>query len=43
MLCNAVKHLALPKARFRVAKVVKTFGCIALTTETLDEFRYKML
>ncbi len=26
-----------------VAKVVKTFGCIAETTETLDEFRYKML
>ncbi len=23
-----------------VAKVVKTFGCIAQTTETLDEFRY---
>ncbi len=26
-----------------VAKVVKTFGCIAQTTETLDEFRYEML
>ena len=30
-------------ANFSVAKVVKTFGCIAYTTETLDEFRYKML
>ena len=26
--------------RLRVAKVVKTFGWIASTTETLDEFRY---
>jgi hypothetical protein len=26
-----------------VAKVVKTFGCVAYTTETLDEFRYEKL
>ena len=25
-----------------VAKVVKTFGCVARTPETLDEFRYEI-
>ena len=31
------------KSRHCVAKVVKTFGCLAYTTETLDEFRYIMI
>ncbi len=35
------RHLAMLKTGFCVAKVVKTFGCIAQTTETLDEFRYE--
>ena len=26
-----------------VAKVVKTFGCVAWKTETLDKFRYRIL
>ncbi len=38
---SAVQHHALLKTRFCVAKVVKTFGCIAQTTETLDEFHYR--
>ncbi len=33
----------MQKPGFCFAKVVKTFGCIAQTTETLDEFRYKVL
>jgi hypothetical protein len=31
------------KNGFSVAKVVKTFGCISLTNENLDEFRYRVL
>ncbi len=42
-LGNAVKHFLMRKTGFCVAKVVKTFGFIAYTAETLDEFRYKML
>ena len=38
-----MKQFPLPELRFFVAKVVKNFGSIAKTTETLDEFRYRML
>ncbi len=38
-----MKHFSLLKTGFSVAKVVKTFSCIAQATETIDEFRYKML
>ena len=40
---NDVKHSSLLKKSLCVAKFDKTFGCIAETTETLDEFRYEML
>ncbi len=38
-----MKQFLPPELCFFVAKAVKTFGCIAQTTETLDEFRYRML
>ena len=38
---NAVRHFGIVKTGFRVAKVVNTFGCVANTAESLDEFRYK--
>ena len=38
-----MKHFSLRKTGFCVAKVVKTFDGIAQSTETLEEFRYKIL
>ncbi len=48
MICSrsndsAVKHLAMRKTGFYVAKVVKTFGRLGDAAETLDEFRCKKL
>ena len=41
IILSSIKRRRLSRLPdFCVAKVVKTFGCIDKTTETLDEFRY---
>ncbi len=40
---NICAAFLVQKTGLCVAKVVKIFGCIAETTETLDEFRCKIL